>query len=194
MSNTNQQLNNKVGVARRAGDGWYFDWSCAPCMGSGIAETLLGLEQCDDCQKRLDPVSYRLYGAISNLKLKNRQIDSQLLHLARALVSANAEQPMRGEALAFLLKCSERQVKEIAARLCEEWQLPVIATRKPPYGYFIAASAEQLLEWGRVTRSQAVSMLARYYHLFRSNFPELAGQQPLDFVNTVSNELQEAIR
>jgi len=163
-------------------------------MDSGIAKTLLGWDQCKDCQAKLGAVAYRLYGALSTRLLKKQAVDDLTLNLARALVSATAQAPMQGEALASLLDCSERTIKDLAARLREDWGFPAIASRQPPYGYFVAASAEQLLEWGRVTRSQAVRMLAGYYQLFRQIYPELAGQQKLDFINTISTELQEAIR
>jgi hypothetical protein len=197
MTTTNQQLNNggQRSVVSRLNDGsWYFDWSRPCCIGSGIVETLLGLEPCDACQIRLDPISYRVYGAICNLKLKNKPVDDLMLYMARALVSASAEQPIQGEALGYLLDVDARKIKELAKRLQDEWQLPVVASREKPYGYFYARTQEQLLSWARTNRSQAISMLVTQYHLLRSNLPELAGQQSLDFVNTVSDELQEAIR
>jgi hypothetical protein len=181
-------------IAKLESGFYFFEWQCGICMDSGIMKGLLGLDQCTACQSFLKPASARLFGAISLRLLKGQPIDDQLLNMGRALVMATAEAPLRGEALAQLLECPERKIKELAARLCEEWKVPAIASRQPPYGYFIADSAEQLLEWGRVTRSQAIRMLARYYHLFKATYPDLSGQQSLDFVNTVSTELQEAIR
>ncbi len=181
-------------VCRTGSGGWFFNWSCGVCMDSGIVKTETGPEQCTSCLAFLNPISQRVFGAISVLLFKQKPIDDLLFNMARALVSMTSDSPMPGDALVSLLLRGARDVKETAKRLRDEWHLPVIGSRNNPKGYFIAASAEQFLEWGRVTRSQAISELATYYNLFKANFPELAGQQPLDFVDNVSTELKEAIR
>jgi hypothetical protein len=107
---------------------------------------------------------------------------------------ARSREPIPGPTLQRILGIDDRAVKALMRELCDDWAIPIIATRKPPYGYFVAQSAEEFLEWGRVTRSQAISMLARFYHLFRTNFPELAGQQSFDFVSDITTELQAAIQ
>lgn len=173
---------------------WFFKWNCAACRDSGIALGLLGPDQCKECQAFLSPLSNRVYGAISVLLLKQQPIDKQLLNMARALIPASIENPFPGEALASLLVLSARDVKDTAKRLRDEWRLPVIGRREKPYGYFFATAPEEFLSWMRTTRSQAISELATAFHLFKACFPELAGQQSLDFINTVSSELQEAIR
>lgn len=180
--------------ARKLRDGqWFFEWNCAECMDSGIRVTMF-VDVCSSCTARLNPVSHGLMEKLRSRTIREVKIDSVMLNMARALIPTSAAEPVQGEALAMLLEIKDREVKNIAARLCDEWSFPAVATRKPPYGYFVAGSAAELLEWGRVTRSQAIRMLARFYHLYRSNFPALAGQQPLSFVDQVSSELQEAIR
>lgn len=174
---------------------WFFDWNCPRCMDSGLIKELgADPSQCADCRAFTSPISERVFGAVCVRILKNQTIDNGLFNLARALVSATSDVPMPGDALCHLLQIAPRELKDLAKRLRDEWRIAVIGSRRPPYGYFIAASAQEFLEWGRVTRSQAVSELATYYSLFKANFPELAGQQPLDFVDNVSAELQEAIR
>lgn len=181
-------------IAKIADGRWYAEWRCSGCMDSGICVGLLGPEPCTQCQMRLDPLSAKLYELINTRRLFEKEIDDAMLNMARILISARALAPIQGEAIAELLSVSDREVKKLAARLCDEWAFPVIATRKPPYGYFVAESAEELLEWGRVTRGQAIAMLARFYHLFKTNFPALAGQESLPFVEQISTELQEAIK
>ncbi|PYS69310.1 MAG: hypothetical protein DMF69_17405 [Acidobacteria bacterium] len=142
----------------------------------------------------------RLYGAISHRQLRNQKIDDAMLALARALVPASAAAPILGETLAPMigakgdLRTQLRYVKRLAQRLRQEWQLPVCGRREAPYGYFFASTPQEFLDWMRTTRNQAISELATAYQLFKTNFPELAGQKSLEFVETVSTELQEAIR
>jgi len=167
---------------------------CVYCWDSGIAGDLRGINQCRQCNASLGPVSYRLFGCLSNLQLKGKEINDQMLVMARAIVPFSFAEPVMGKDLADLLMISERQVKRLAKQIRDEWQLPICTRREPPYGYYFAAKAEEFLDWLRTTKSQAISELATAYHLFKSNFPELAGQQSLEFVNTVSSELQEALR
>jgi hypothetical protein len=119
-------------------------------------------------------------------------VTHETVHALRILARAN--EPVQGAVFERLLSLNERSVKGLMKQISEEWLIPVIATRKPPYGYFVAASAAEYLEWERVMRSQAISMLARCRRLFKANFPELAGQEHFDFIRQVSSELQEAIR
>jgi hypothetical protein len=194
------QLLTENRISKLATGAWFFNFRCGGCLDSGVILSLIGPQHCKQCQSSLSPISSRLYGAVSLLHLKGKKIDDAMFALASALVSANAERPILGEALASLVGAEGdptlqlRFVKRLAQRLRKEWHLPVCGRRETPFGYFIAANAEEFLDWMRTTRAQAISELATAYHLFTANFPELAGQQSLDFVNTVSTELEEAIR
>jgi len=156
------------------------------------------IDQCLKCEAWHSPTARRLFGAVSARLLKGKKIDDAMLAMARALVPATADQPIQGEALIPVVEAKGDQplrfVKLTARRLRQEWQLPVCGRREQPFGYFIAQTPDEFLDWMRTTRSQAISELATAYQLFKSNFPELAGQQSLEFVETVSTELQEAIR
>jgi hypothetical protein len=180
----------------KLGDGnWFIRWDCGVCMDSGVIKTLLGPKKCDCCDASMLPISSRLFGAVSLLFLKNQLTDDPLFNMARALVSASSEAPILGEALAYLIGCDERMVKRLAKRLKDEWHLPVIGRREKPFGYHYAANMEEMLAASRVTRAQAISELATDYRLLKTNSPIFAGQTSmLDFVSTVSTELQEAIR
>jgi hypothetical protein len=196
----NGQSTDNSRISKLATGAWFFDFGCGGCLDSGVIMALLGPEQCKLCQASLSPISNRLFGAVSLLHVKGKKIDDSMFAMASALVSARVDYPILGEALASLTGAEGesalqlRFVKRLAQRLRKEWHLPVCGRRETPFGYFIAANADEFLDWMRTTRAQAISELATAYHLFTSNFPQLAGQQSLDFVNTVSTELQEAIR
>lgn len=119
-------------------------------------------------------------------------ISREAVHALRML--ARSREPIQGAEFQRVLSIDERSVKALMRELRDEWLLPVCGTRQRPFGYFIAATTEQFLEWMRTTRSQAISELATAHRLFKTNFPELAGQGSFDFIQTVSTELQEAIR
>lgn len=181
--------------SRLADGGWFMEWTCGGCMDSGIDIDMFNcVDQCRKCQASLGAISYRLYGCLCDLMFRHQEIDTRMLTMARVLVSANAAAPILGECLADFLMCSEREVKKTAKRLRDDWRLPAVGTRQSPFGYFIAATPEEFLSWMRTTKSQAISELATAYHLFKANFPALAGQQSIQFIDDVSTELREAIR
>jgi hypothetical protein len=182
-------------ISKLSNGRWFMEWNCGGCMDSGIEIDMFKcIDQCRKCQASLGKISYRLYGCLCDLMFRHQEIDDTMLTMARVLVSANAEAPILGECLADFLECSERQVKKTAKRLRDEWRLPAVGTRQPPYGYFFAATPEEFLAWMRTTKSQAISELATAYQLFKANFPALAGQQSIQFIDEVSTELKEAIR
>jgi hypothetical protein len=162
-------------------------------MIAGALRDVLKCE-CDFCLYRTinQDLANRALEAFQRRLLSNQDCAPGAIHALKMLV--RAEEPIQGAVFDNVLRIDDRARKEIMRSLRDEWLLPVCATRQRPFGYFIAATAEQFLEWLRVTRSQAISELATAHKLFRTNFPELAGQQSLDFINTVSTELQEAIR
>lgn len=168
---------------------------CAQCWDSFIALDLLGPTTCSLCDaETLSEAALKISEVVVRRIANNLVIDRQMLDTARSLANATVDNPIPGEILQTHLGCDRRRLSQLMMRLRDEWLLPVIASRRPPIGYFIATSAEQLLEWNRVTRAQALSELATSYRLVRANYPLLAGQQPLDFITQVSSELKEAIR
>jgi hypothetical protein len=114
--------------------------------------------------------------------------------LAALKMLARSRAPIQSATFQEMLSLDDRSVKALMKGICDEWAVPAIGTRKPPYGYFIAATGSEFLEWERVMRSQAIAMLARSRRLFKANFPNLTGQESIDFINQISGELQEAIR
>ncbi len=174
---------------------------CFFCWDSGIQVTGSDppvIKECTVCCASESATGSRVFGAVSVRLLTGKKIDLAMLAMARTLVPASVDKPVPGETLINIIGATgdqpQRFVKLTARRLRNEWRLPVCGNREKPYGYFIASTPAEFLDWMRTTRNQAISELATAYHLFKANFPELAGQQSLAFVETVSSELQEAIR
>lgn len=178
-------------LQKQANGGWFLECDCYACLDSGIAESL---SECDRCEARVKPHSERLFAAICVLMAKGREVDPLTLNMARLLVSATTEKPVPGEALAGLLGGNLRRVKRMVRVLRDEWALPVCGRREKPHGYFFASTVAELLEWSRVTRSQAVSELATMHRLQRKCFPEFFQQGELAFAGEISEELVEALR
>lgn len=149
--------------------------------------------ECSFCLHRPinQDLANRALEAFQRRLLSNQDCDALAIHALKMLVRAEA--PILGADFDNNLRIDDRTRKEIMRSLRDDWLLPVCATRQRPFGYFIAATAEQFLEWMRVTRSQAISELATAHKLFRANFPELAGQESFDFVGMVSSELKAAL-
>jgi hypothetical protein len=169
---------------------------CSQCWDSFISVGMYGPDTCKGFHPamQLSDAALKISEVVVARLANKRPVDLQMLDAARSLANATAENPISGDILQGHLRCDRRRLSELMRRLRDEWLLPVIASRRPPIGYFIAATAEQLLEWNRVTRAQALSELATSYRLVKANHPLLAGQQPLDFISQISTELQEAIR
>lgn len=162
-----------------------------------IAGALRDALKCD-CQFCLmkpinQDLANRALEAFQRRLVAKKDCDPRAIHALKMLVRAE-DGPIPGEVFERVIGIDTRARKQVMRDLRDEWLLPVSGTRQRPFGYFIASTLEQLLEWGRVTRSQAISELAVWYRVYRVNAPELAGQEPLDFVQAVSTELQEAIR
>jgi hypothetical protein len=78
--------------------------------------------------------------------------------------------------------------------LRREWLLPIGSSRRAPAGYFWMQTAAQFIEWSRAYRSQAIDELVTLFKLQRANFAELAGQQPLDFINAIQTQMEETLK
>ena len=122
---------------------------------------------------------------------RNSGITRDAVHALRMLARAN--EPIQGAVFQSVLGLNERAVKALMRELRDEWLLPVCATRQRPFGYFIAATLDQLNDWFQTTLNQALSEIATAYRVRRANFPEFSGQQPLDFANEISANLSAAI-
>jgi len=164
-------------------------------VSEAIESVLENALNCDcqycDSKPIIPQAAAKIRAAWERRLLTHGEISREAVHALRIL--ARADEPVLGFVFDRLLHINERRRKRLMRELRDEWLLPLCGTRQNPKGYYIATTLEQLLEWGRVTRSQAISELAGWYRVFRANAPDLAGQQSLDFVTQVSGELQEAI-
>jgi len=142
-----------------------------------------------DAWERRLTLTFSAYGEEG---VKQPPVSREAAHALRML--ARSVEPIPGAEFDRVLGLDDRKRKELMRELRNEWLLPVCATRTKPFGYYVATTLEQLLEWGRVTRSQAVNELAVWYRVLRANAPELAGQQSIEFIDQISTELTEAIR
>lgn len=168
---------------------------CPQCVDSYIEIGLYGPQTCTRCDESiLSPAAKKIAEVIVDRIARERSLDLQMIEAARSLANATFKEPVPGVVLQNHLRCSRRQLSSLMQALCDEWGLPAVASRQPPYGYYIAVTADQLDAWARGMRSQAISELVRIHHLKRICYPLLAGQRPLDFISQITSELQEAIR
>jgi hypothetical protein len=167
---------------------------CYDCWDSLITITPDGPVRCDACfvSGNISAAAQKLYERVW-LRLEKKQlVDPRALNAARAIVTATSEMPISGATLQGLLSETERGVKSSIEILRGEWVLPIGSTRK--VGYFWMHTAKDFLDWSRPYRGQAITSLVTVHKMQRANFPELAGQESLQFVEQIKDELTEAIK
>lgn len=167
---------------------------CYDCWDSTIIITPYGPGKCITCLEH-DNVSapvHRLSEVVWRRLEKKQLVDQRALNAARAIVTATVELPISGPTLMGLLRESERGVKTAVEILRNEWVLPIGSTRQR--GYYWMLAAKDFIDWARAYRSQAITSLTTLARMQRVNFPELAGQESLEFINQVTEELREAIK
>jgi hypothetical protein len=176
----------------------FFKDRCSRCWDSHVARDMYGRpDRCGFCLMAKMPITAAAQKILNCVLARieaGRTIDPLTLDAARMLSRSSLEDPVMGAVLAAHLNRDARQVKQLMRTLRDDWLLPVSASREEPYGYYIAASLEELSAWARTSRAQAISTLATIYRLLKANMPALAGQQELDFIQQVSSELEEAIK
>jgi biotin operon repressor len=164
---------------------------CSWCWDSTISITPTSLERC--CLERCStPATNKFFECVSIRTEKKMEIDPRILNTARAIVTARTDQPISGYTLQALLRETERGVKKFIETLRKEWVLPIGSTRE--LGYYWMLTAKDFLDWSRAYRAQAITSLATLYKMQRVNFPELAGQESLDFIQQVESEMGDAIK
>ena len=173
--------------------------ACAACYDTTVALTLLGPLPCSPCVARV-----RLSFGGTKLaefvwrRTKGEQvgkpIDSDTLEVARILVHATSDFPFTGPVLRAHLGINERDLKQFVETIRSDWRLPLISRREKGGGYWYAETAQQFNDWFRTMRGQAIRELSTAYGMQRANYPELAGQDSLEFIRTFTQELQEGLR
>lgn len=169
--------------------------SCERCLDTSVTFDSRGPTLCvHDDDRQLSPAARRFSERVWLLMEKQKELDRIVVNVGRLLTHGDASTPVSGLMLREWMGLNERQVKASVETLRADWLLPVISRRAQPSGYWLAGSAEEYLSWWRTHRAQAITELTTGYHNLRANYPELAGQGSLDFVNGVTQELQEALR
>ena len=170
---------------------------CSDCWDSTLVNTPYGLGKCVTCLERTDrvitPAAKRLAEVAWRRVEKKQSVDPQVLSAARMVIHYSASAPLSGYTIQGQLRATERDVKRFMRELRREWLLPIGSSRQPPFGYFWIISASEYLEWERVFRAQAIDELVTLFRLRRANFPELAGQGAFDFVESIHDQMREAI-
>jgi hypothetical protein len=173
------------------------DSACDRCLDTGIALDKAGHPiRCDahDDAFEFSEAAVRLSARLW-LRLDQRKpVDARTVRIARLLTHATFDCPLQGKVLRSYFDMNERDVKGIIEELRAEWVLPIGSRRMPPYGYYWITSPEEFKDWLRTMRGQAMSELSTSYRLYRACYPELAGQEALDFAEDFSRDLTEAIK
>jgi hypothetical protein len=124
---------------------------------------------------------------------QGKKVAAHVFFIARLLAHATFESPLPGKALLRHFSLNARTLKGVIETLRDEWQLPIGARRRPPYGYYWINEPRQFEDWFATIRAQAISELTVAYRLFKIYYPELAGQQSFDFAKQLSTDFQEAL-
>ncbi len=167
---------------------------CYDCWSSTIVITPYGPGKCITCleQGNISEPAQKLSEVVWRRLEKKQLVDPRALNAARALVTATVELPISGPTLQGLLRESERGVKSCIEILRGEWVLPIGSTRQR--GYYWMLAAKDFIDWARAYRSQAITSLVTLARMQRVNFPQLAGQESLQFIEQITDELKEAIK
>lgn len=169
--------------------------TCPQCLDTGIAlapGTPVRCGLCPPDEKQFSVAAVRLSVRLWVL-LDRTSVDLNALKLARLLTHTTFESPIRGKLLRAYFGFTARHLKSLIENLRGSWALPIGSFREPPYGYYWMRSPEEFNHWLRTMRAQAMTELTTGYRLYRAVYPELAGQEALDFAEDFSRDLQEAI-
>lgn len=103
-------------------------------------------------------------------------------YVASLLLDASKERPIDNEMIRAAIRMQfnesrdERTIKMIIRSLRKDHSFPIVSSRKKPAGYWWCKSSEEMEEWVRVLRSQALDELHTIGRAVREHFPALAGQ------------------
>lgn len=170
--------------------------TCVECHDTGIMLTVKGPVRClaHPAEFPFSEAAVRLSVRLWWMQDQQKAVNPLALRIARFLTHATFERPIQGKALRDFFGLSRRTVSDLVEHLRTEWALPVGSFREPPYGYYWMRSPEEFKHWLRTMRAQAMTELTTAYSLYRAVYPELAGQESLDFADDFSRDLQEAIK
>lgn len=173
---------------------------CQNCLDTGLfwAATPASPAHCDHCGAAAAELLHSPAVQIFRQRTFDRmarQADIHPLHfhLARALTLFSSEKPVLREWLGKHFNLSERKTKDVVKFLKDNWLLPIGGRKRDPKGYWLIVTDAEFIEYERQARRTAISALATLYKMRRANFPRLAGQLALDFVEQVKQEIEEEV-
>ncbi len=118
--------------------------------------------------------------------LRGHQLSQTKEFVGALLLSASSQQPKRiaeiivacGRALGEWL--TEREVKEVIRSLRKEHAFPILSRRHKPAGLWWCGSSEEMDQFIKSFRKQALDELHTLSKIVRENYPALAGQLTLE--------------
>lgn len=89
------------------------------------------------------------------------------------------QRPIRIAVIQGKLSLTDREIKEAVRSL--DYGLPIVGLRRPPYGYFVAITPEEVAEAVRPLRNEVLQIARRIRALRDSDYlREMLGQIPFD--------------
>lgn len=111
-------------------------------------------------------------------------------YVASMLRHASAANPYTNDDLQELVKScfgkrlgravEERYIKEIIRALRRDYHLPIMASRRRPFGYWWCGSKDEMDAYIQTFKAQALDELVTLSKIVKANYPELAGQLRLE--------------
>jgi hypothetical protein len=172
---------------------------CPNCLDTGLFWSALGGSpaHCDYCTAAREPLhspAVQIFRQRTFDRMKRGSDITPLhFHLARALTLFSGETPVLRESLDKHFNLSERKTKDVLKFLRDNWLLPIGGRKQPPAGAWLIVTDAEFIEYERQARRTAISALATLYKIRRANFPRLAGQLALDFVEQVKQGIEEEV-
>ena len=108
------------------------------------------------------------------------------MFVASLLLDASRESPVGIKAIIRQvgqikgLKINERKVKAVIRSLRKKHAFPILASRRPPAGYWWCASVKEMEEFIRSFKSQAFDELHTISKIVKRRYPSFLGKLSLD--------------
>ena len=118
--------------------------------------------------------------------LRGHKLGDNELFIANLLLDATSATPMKIQDIREALHrngrsaVSVRMVKRIVRALRKDHAFPILSRRGEPAGFWWCASAEEMEEFIKLFRGQALDELHTLSKVVKENYPALAGQLRLE--------------
>jgi hypothetical protein len=117
--------------------------------------------------------------------LAGHELSEIEMYVASILLDATSKRPLKVSEIMNAVRTqlhrstSERVIKDIIRTLRRDCKFPILARRKKPAGYFWCATTEEMEEFIKSFKSQALDELHTLSQIVKHNYPALAGQLSL---------------